>query len=50
MAIRRMMVRRGQIDVLFSDQGRNFIGTSQDLINALSTIDQEEMTRQLAIK
>lgn len=50
MAISRFQNRRGNVHTYFSDNGRNFVGANRELIKMQEQIDQEEITRKLALQ
>ncbi|XP_043485171.1 uncharacterized protein LOC122513009 [Leptopilina heterotoma] len=48
MALRRMMSRRGKPTRIFSDNGTNFRGASEELRKAVASLDKDEILRQTA--
>lgn len=48
MAIRRMMSRRGEIKVIWSDNGTNFRGAARELLEALEELNEHKIKSSLA--
>lgn len=48
MAIRRMMAQRGEIKVIWSDNGTNFRGAARELLEALEELNEHDTKSSLA--
>lgn len=50
MALMRFTNRRGMPEVVYSDNGSNFVGAEKELMRSLNTSDQNELSRRLLAK
>ncbi|XP_044761992.1 uncharacterized protein LOC123319195 [Coccinella septempunctata] len=50
MAVRRMIARRGQPLQIYSDNGTNFRGSSEELKKAVKEMDKENLKREMLVR
>ncbi|XP_044766545.1 uncharacterized protein LOC123322644 [Coccinella septempunctata] len=50
MAVRRMLARRGQPLQIYSDNGTNFRGSSEELKKAVKEMDKENLKREMLVR